>query len=83
MKGVLETNHRNPSRHRIVDYNMQNWLKDNRMLMNAGTLNPERVTPFTQLLEQIEKYKHILKRGLSEPQKADVAARFEEFKVDR
>lgn len=54
----IQTNHRNPSRHRIEDHDMLNWLKANRKLMNAGTLKPERVAPFTQLLEQIEKYKH-------------------------
>lgn len=55
----INTNHRNPSRHRIEDHNMINWLKANRKLMNAGTLKPERVEPFKQLLELIEKYKRL------------------------
>ena len=58
VKEFIEREHRNPSRHRIEDHDMLNWLKANRKLMNAGTLKPERVAPFTQLLEQIEKYKH-------------------------
>ena len=58
VKEFIEREHRNPSRHRIEDHDMLNWLKANRKKMNAGTLKPERVAPFTQLLEQIEKYKH-------------------------
>ena len=58
VKEFIEREHRNPSRHRIEDHDMLNWLKANRKLMNGGTLKPERVAPFTQLLEQIEKYKH-------------------------
>lgn len=58
VKEFIVREHRNPSRHRIEDHDMLNWLKANRKLMNAGTLKPERVAPFTQLLELIEKYKH-------------------------
>ena len=32
----LEENHRNPSRHRIEEHDMLNWLKANRKVMNAG-----------------------------------------------
>ena len=58
VKVFIEREHRNPSRHRIEDHDMLNWLKANRKLMNAGTLKPERVAPYTQLLWQIEKYKN-------------------------
>lgn len=53
----IQTNHRNPSRHRIKEHDMLNWLKATRKAMNAGTLKPERVEPFKQLLEMIEKNK--------------------------
>jgi len=53
------TNHRNPSRHRIEDHDMLNWLKANRKVMNAGSLKAERVEPFQQLLGLIEKYKRL------------------------
>jgi len=36
----IATNHRNPTRHRLEDHNMLNWLKANRKLMNAGELRP-------------------------------------------
>ena len=53
----IETNHRNPSRHRIEEHDMLNWLKANRKAMNAGRMKPERVEKFRKLLELTEKYK--------------------------
>lgn len=55
----IQTNHRNPSRHRIEDYDYLNWLKANRKALNAGSLKAERVEPFQQLLGLIEKYKRL------------------------
>ena len=43
----INTNHRNPSKHRIEEHNYLNWLKANRKLINAGTLKPERVEKLT------------------------------------
>ena len=53
----IETNHRNPSRHRIEEHDMLNWLKATRKRMNAGDLKPERVEMLEKLLELIEQYK--------------------------
>ena len=55
--GFLEENHRNPSRHRIEEHDMLNWLKANRKLWNAGTMKPERVEKFRKLLEMTEQYR--------------------------
>lgn len=55
----MELNHRNPSRHRLEEHDVLNWIKHNRKLMNAGALKPERVELFKKLLEVGEKYKHI------------------------
>lgn len=55
----IETNHRNPSRHRIEEHDMLNWLKATRKRMNAGELKPERVESFKKLLELVEKYKRV------------------------
>ena len=41
--GFIQTNQRNPSKHRIEEHDMLNWLKANRMMMNAGKMKPERV----------------------------------------
>ena len=41
--GFLEENHRNPSWHRIEEYDYLNWLKVNRKVLNAGTLKPVRM----------------------------------------
>ena len=53
----IETNKRNPSKHRIEEHDMLNWLKANRKVMNAGKMKPERVERFRKLLELMEEYK--------------------------
>ena len=53
----INANHRNPSKHRIEEHNMLNWVKQQRKLFNAGTLKPERIERFKGLLEMIEQYK--------------------------
>ena len=45
--GFLEESHRNPSKHRIEEHDMLNWLKANRKAMNAGKMKPERVEKLT------------------------------------
>lgn len=57
VKAFIETNHRNPSRHRIEEHDMLNWLKANRKLFNAGQLKSERVEMFQELLLAMELYK--------------------------
>ena len=53
----INTNHRNPSRHRIEDHDYLNWLKANRKKMNARKMKPERVEKFRKLLELTEQYR--------------------------
>lgn len=53
----IQTNHRNPSKHRIEEHDYLNWLKANRKALNAGTLKEERVEKFRKLLELTEQYK--------------------------
>ncbi len=53
----IDANHRNPSRHRIEEHDMLNWLKANRKAMNAGKLKPERVEKFNQLMAKMEGYR--------------------------
>lgn len=55
--GFLEKNHRNPSKHRIEEHDMLNWLKANRKVMNAGKMKQERVEKFRKLLEMTEQYR--------------------------
>ena len=55
--GFLEENHRNPSKHRIEEHDILNWLKANRKVMNGGRMKPERVERFSLLLEMTEQYK--------------------------
>ncbi len=53
----IETNHRNPSRHRIEEHNMLNWLKATRKRMNAGELKEPRLGLFKELLSLVEENK--------------------------
>ena len=55
----IKTNHRNPSRHRIEEHDMLNWVKANRKVMNAGNLKPNRVEMFNELLALMEQYKRV------------------------
>ena len=53
----IEANHRNPSKHRIEEHDMLNWVKANRKALNAGKMRPERVEAFGRLMEMMEEYK--------------------------
>lgn len=53
----IETNKRNPSKHRIEEHDMLNWLKANRKVLNAGKMKAERTEKFRKLLEMTEQYK--------------------------
>ena len=55
----IKANHRNPSKHRIEEHDMLNWVKANRKVMNAGNLKPNRVEMFNELLALIEQYKRV------------------------
>lgn len=57
--GFIEANHRNPSRHRIEEHNMLNWLKACRKMINAGKMKPERVKMFEALQELMEEHKRV------------------------
>ena len=58
VKTFIEANKRNPSKHRIEEHLMLNFVKHNRKLMNAGAMKPERVARFKELLRLIEENKH-------------------------
>ena len=47
VSGFIEANKRNPSKHRIEEHDMLNWLKANRKAMNAGKMKAERVEKLT------------------------------------
>ena len=59
VKSFIETNHRNPSRHRIEEHDMLNWMKHQRKLINAGEMKPERIEKFKKLMEIADKYRRV------------------------
>ena len=59
----IESNHRNPSKHRIEEHLMLNWVKHNRKLLKAGKMAPERVEMMGKLVDLWEESKRINLRG--------------------
>ena len=57
--GFIEANHRNPSRHRIEEHDMLNWVKANRKVMNAGKMKEDRLVKFKELLTLVEENKRV------------------------
>ena len=55
----VKRNKRNPSRHRIEEHLMLNWVKQQRKLVNAGALKPDRIEQFKELLALIEENKRV------------------------
>ena len=63
VKSFIVSNHRNPSKHRIEEHDMLNWLKANRKRMNAGEMKEPRLSRFKELLVLIEQYKRKNQHG--------------------
>ena len=59
VKEFIEREHRNPSKYRLEEHDMLNWLKANRKKLNAGELKEDRVELFQKLLELGVKYKRV------------------------
>ena len=59
VKSFIISYHRNPSKHRIEEHDMLNWVKANRKAFNAWKLKPDRVDLFNRLLELVEQYKRV------------------------
>lgn len=53
----IKSNHRNPSKYRIEEHDMLNWVKANRKALNAGKMKEERVESFKRLMEMMEQYR--------------------------
>lgn len=58
MIDFIESNHRNPSRHRIEEHYMLYKVKANRKRMNAGEIKEPRLRLFKELLVLSEEYKY-------------------------
>ena len=63
VKEFIETNKRNPSKHRIEEHDMLNWLKANRKKMNAGEMKEERIELFEKLLALCGEYRRVNQWG--------------------
>ncbi len=59
VKTFIENNKRNPSKHRIEEHDMLNWVKANRKQLNAGKMKPDRVEAFKKLSALMEENKRV------------------------
>lgn len=59
VKRFIEAKMRNPSKHRIEEHDLLNWLKANRKALNAGKMKAERVEKFKELVKLGEKYRRV------------------------
>ena len=58
VKGFIETNRRNPSKHDDAERGLYcNWFKHQRKLYNAGEMKEERKARFEELLNLSEQYR--------------------------
>ena len=52
----MEQNHRCPSRHRLEDHRMLNWIKYNKKQIVKGLFPDDRMERFNKLLDTAKKY---------------------------
>ena len=63
VKIFIEANKRNPSKYVPEERGMVNWCKQQRKLINAGTLISDRVALFEKLQELAEKFRRVNQWG--------------------
>ena len=55
----IKSNHRNPSKHRLEERNMYNYIKHTRKQLNQGLLKEDRIDAFEKLMALMEEYKRV------------------------
>ncbi len=81
----MDTYHRNPSKHRVEDHLLLNWMKHQRKLMNRGELKPDRVAAFKRLLAKSESLKRVnqWEVAVEEIMKNDDLRNYQQEMIDR
>ena len=81
----MDTYHRNPSKHRVEDHLLLNWMKHQRKLMNRGELKPDRVEMFKRLLAKSESLKRVNQWEVAaeEIMKNDALRNYQQEMIDR
>lgn len=59
VKSFIEMNHQNPSKHRVEEHLMLNWMKHNRKLLKAGKMASERAEMMGKLVDLWDKYRRV------------------------
>ena len=59
VKTFIESYHRNPSKYVDSERGLRNWVKQQKKLMNASSLEGQRLIMFNELLALGEQYKRV------------------------
>jgi hypothetical protein len=59
VKSFIETNHRNPSRHRIEEHQMLNWIKHTKKMIEKEGYPADRIEKFKKLMNIADKYRRV------------------------
>ena len=68
---------RRPSKHRIEDHLMLNWIKYNKKMKARGKMPEERITLFNKLLEVADKYRKVNQNAYASKNSAKETELFE------
>ena len=81
----MDTYHRNPSKHRVEDHLMLNWMKYQRKLLNKGELKADRVLRFKRLMAKGDRLKRVnqWERAVEEIMRSDVLRNYQQEMMDR
>lgn len=55
----MNANHRRPSKHRIEEHLMLNWIKHNKRLYVQGSLPADRMEKFARLMSVADCYRRV------------------------
>ena len=55
----MEENHRRPSKHRLEEHQMLNWMKHTKKMLVKGNYPVDRLEKFKTLMEMAEKYRRV------------------------
>lgn len=58
----MKANKRRPSKHRVEDHKMLNWIKYNKKMIKRGKMSADRLERFEELLALAQKYKRLNKQ---------------------
>ncbi len=63
MMAFMVENHRRPSKHKLEEHDMLNWLKATKKHIAKGNYPSNRLEKFARLMEVADKYRRVNQHG--------------------